>query len=61
MDTTKKANQELRKAMKDKGMKFWQLADLVGVTETTLVKWFRHDLPEVKSKAIKHYIDQFQG
>lgn len=56
MDTTK-ANKELREEMKNKGIKFWQVADYCGVTETTIVKWFRHELPKEKANAIKLYLD----
>ena len=45
-------NKEIRDALKKKGMYFWQLADLMGVSEPTVMRWMRHELPPDEKKRI---------
>lgn len=49
---THKNNKLVRDALKSVGMYQWELADLIGVTEVTLSRWFRHELPEEKQKEL---------
>lgn len=37
-------NQEIRERIKELGLKQWQVADACGIGESTLVRWFRHEL-----------------
>lgn len=39
-----KPNQEIRDFLSGKGLYIWQLAELVGVHETTMTKWLRMPL-----------------
>lgn len=39
-------NQEIRSAVKEAGIKMWQLADEVGIADTTLCRRLRHELSE---------------
>ena len=48
----KQCNQEIRKLMKDKVISQWMLADWLGVSENTVNRWLRHELPEEKRKRI---------
>ena len=54
---TSKANFEVRKALQEKNMKQWELADLLGISEFTLTRWLRKELTEERKnvllKAIK--------
>lgn len=53
--------EEIRKAVLDNGMKFWELADALNVTDGTLSKWLRHELtPEKKAKIISA-IESYQS
>ena len=45
-----KANQEVREALQHKGMKQWELADMLGISEFTLTRWLRKELTEDKKE-----------
>lgn len=53
-----KANQRIRQAMKDTGMYYWKLADLLGITNWTLSVWMRHEMPEEKQEKILQMIKE---
>ena len=55
---TSKANQEVREALQNKGMKQWELADLLGVSEFTLTRWLRKELTEDKKKQLLKAINE---
>lgn len=52
------ANEEIRKRLKNVGMKLWELADEMGVSEPTVIRWFRHELPTDKREKVEHIIAQ---
>lgn len=52
----KKANQDLRQEMKDKGATMWQIADAAEVCEMTVIRWFRKELPEHQKTEIRRII-----
>lgn len=45
-------NQEIRNAVKVAGIKMWQLADEVGIADTTLCRRLRHELREDEKKQL---------
>lgn len=45
-------NKVIREALTAAGMKQWQLADLLGISEPTLTRWLRHELPQEKQAEI---------
>lgn len=47
-----KANLDLRQAMKEANIKQWQIADLMGYSEATLVRKLRKELPEEEKQVI---------
>lgn len=50
----KKANVEVRNALKNRRISQWQLADLLGVSEQTIYRKLRKELPdEEKEKILK--------
>lgn len=53
-----KANQEVREALQNKGMKQWELADLLGVSEFTLTRWLRKELTEDKKELLLKAINE---
>lgn len=53
-----KANQEVREALQNKGMKQWELADLLGVSEFTLTRWLRKELTEAKKELLLKAINE---
>lgn len=55
---TGKANQEVREALQNKGMKQWELSDLLGVSEFTLTRWLRKELTEDKKEQLLKAINE---
>ena len=43
-----KANKIIRDELKQRGVRHWQLAHALGVSEQTLVRWLRFELSEDK-------------
>ena len=56
MEETTKANQKIRKAVKDSGVYYWQIAERLGITCWTLSVWMRHEMPEAKQERILQLI-----
>ena len=52
----KHVNSTIKAKMKLHNMTYWQLADLLGVAESTLYRWFRHELPEDEKQRILEVI-----
>lgn len=52
-----KANQATREAAKMKGVKHWQIAAYLGISEPTIVRWLRTPLSAEKEKAIMAAIE----
>ena len=48
----RKKNRDVRQVMKDKRVFQWEVAERLGVHETTVIRWMRTELPEDKKKAI---------
>ena len=55
---TSKANQEIREALQNKGMKHWELADMLGISEFTLTRWLRKELTEDKKELLLKAINE---
>ena len=55
---TSKANREVREALHNKGMKQWELADMLGVSEFTLTRWLRKELTEDKKELLLKAINE---
>lgn len=47
-----RANIRIREAMTESGLRYWQLADLIGIGNSTLTIWMRHEMPEEKQEMI---------
>lgn len=47
-----KANSEIRRTAKECGVKHWQIAMHMGVSEQTFMRWLRTPLSKEKEKAI---------
>lgn len=45
-------NIEIREAIKESGFKHWQIADMIGVADTTFCRMLRRELPEGKKQEI---------
>ncbi len=47
-----KANDHIRRAMKEAGVTLWKTAAVLGVSEMTLTRWLRFPLPAEKEAKI---------
>ncbi len=59
--TMKKANQDIRDYAAQKGVYFWEIAMKLGVSEPTMTRWMRVELPEDKRREIRQIIDDIAG
>lgn len=46
------ANQEIRAAAKNTGVRLWQVAERIGITDATFSRKLRRELPEQERKHI---------
>lgn len=51
-------NQELRTKAKEKGVRHWQIADALGIHESTFACKLRHELPQELRERILAIIDE---
>ena len=47
-----KTNAEIREVIKKSGVKHWELAQILGVSENTLVRWLRIPLTNERQESI---------
>lgn len=52
------ANYEIRNALNRKGLRQWELAELLGITEFTLSRKLRKELPDDEKKKILDIIEK---
>lgn len=53
-----KVNEEIRKAMHDKRVPAWMLADAEQVHENTVLRRLRHELPDEEKRRVLTVIDR---
>lgn len=53
-----KINQKVRDYAKKKGVRLWQIASYIGISEPTMTRWMRAKLSPEKEKKIISAIDQ---
>ncbi len=51
-------NKDIRLAVKETGVKMWQLADKMGIADTTLCRRLRKELPEEQKRRILEIVDE---
>ena len=51
-------NDEIRKAIDDAGLRYWQVAEELGVADTTFTKWLRKELPDEKRSQVMAAIEK---
>jgi hypothetical protein len=52
------ANKNIREKAREKGVRFWEIADALGVSEATLTRKLRHELPAAEREKIEQIIDR---
>lgn len=53
------ANTDLKEYFKSKNLRQWTVAFVLGVSESTLIRWLRFELPERRKQEIINEIEQF--
>lgn len=51
-------NESVRETAKKNGVKHWQIADHIGVSEQTFMRWLRKPLPKEKENQILSAINE---
>jgi len=46
-------NKDLREAFRLADVRHWEVAEAIGISEMTFVKWLRRELPEEKKKLVR--------
>ena len=54
-------NKTIREAMQKAGVRQWQVAAELGISEATIVRWLRQELTEERSNAIFSAIEALSG
>ena len=52
-----KANQKIRDRAKDAGVRHWEIAEYMGISEPTIMRWLRVPLSPEREKAILEAIE----
>lgn len=52
------ANSEIREAIRKKRLRHYEIAQVLGVNESTLSRWLRNELPEDKKREVINAIEQ---
>lgn len=60
MKMRKRANEELRWAMRSNFIAQWEVAEALNISEVTLCRWLRTELPEEKRNAILDAINKLK-
>lgn len=50
-------NKDIRKAIEQAGISYWQVADAIGIHPATLCVWLRHELDGEKKKKVENAIE----
>lgn len=53
-----RANKEIKTRAKEKGVFLWEVADKIGMIDTSFSRKLRHELPEAEKQEIFKIIDE---
>jgi len=53
-------NTEIREAIQRFGLKYWEVAERVGIADTTLTKWLRRELSDERRSQVLAAIDELK-
>lgn len=54
------ANKTIREAIRNSGFYQWQIADEMGISDITLSRWLRKELPQDKQREVFEAIDRLR-
>lgn len=52
------ANVEIRELIRKKRLRYYEIAEVLGVSEFTFSRWLRNELPENKKREVINAIEQ---
>lgn len=55
------ANEAIREKVKATGVRYWEVAERIGVSDVTLCRRLRRELPEARQQLILRAIDELAG
>ena len=55
------ANEAIREKVKATGVRYWEVAEQIGVSDVTLCRQLRRELPEARQQLILRAIDELAG
>lgn len=55
------SNAKLKQAIKSARLKQWEVAQQVGVSEMTLIRWFRTEMTEERKERVYKAIEALKG
>jgi len=55
------ANEAIREKVKATGVRYWEVAERIGVSDVTLCRQMRRELPEARQQLILRAIDELAG
>ncbi len=55
------ANTDIRETAKEKGVRFWEVAKAIGISEPTMTRKMRVELPAAEKEAIFKIIDEISA
>lgn len=51
-------NKEIRNEIEQSGLKYWQVAEAIGINQTTLCVWLRQELTGERREKVEKAIEQ---
>jgi len=58
MEVKKMCNQDLRDEMRIANVRQWEVAEAIGISEMTMVKWLRRELDDSKKALVREGISK---
>lgn len=55
------ANEGIRQAAKKAGVRLWEIAEALGIADTTFSRYLRRDMPQEETLKILKVIEQISG
>lgn len=52
------ANEAIREKAKESGVRLWEVAECIGIADSTFCRQMRRELPEARQQLILHAIDE---
>lgn len=56
-----KNNLEIRQLIESNGLKYWEVADRLGIADTTFSRRLRKELPEERKAEIREVVGELKG